>query len=409
MKKFLSIVFVGVLLSTIVFSVPSSSYDAEQATRYVLNTNPNPSESNLARQAVASEQHSRLLESFLMASGKPAPETANNGELTYSGLTAEQYPPEYAGAYINANGDLVVMVTEGYENRVSAFKQAARTNALIYQTAKYSYSELLKIMDKAFPFLGNNEYGFELVSTAVDDYNNCVTVSLKVLNESAVDSFKQFVSDSSAIVFRQAEGEATMETSLNAGTKAQNLDVLLPDGTPNSASIGFRCRRSVAGGYQDGFVTAKHFANTGDRIASNSTQIGSCTLSYDVYDCAFVNVTNANYTISNTIGNTGKYLMVVGYAAITQGANVYKYGIATYEKNGQILNSSANVSVGIYTRPDCFISNYKSLEGDSGGTVYRPGMSSDQMLAGIHLGRADGYAYAAKASNIVNLMNLTRY
>ena len=301
------------------------------------------------------------------------------------------------------------MVTEGYENRVSAIKRATRTNALTYQTAKYSYSELLEIMDVAYPYFGTDEYGFELASMAVDDYNNCVIVSLKMLNENTIYNFKQSVSNSNAIVFRQALSAAAVEVSLNAGTGVQNLDVLLPNGEPDAASIGFRCRRPVAGGFQDGFVTAKHFALTGNRVARNSSQIGSCTLSYDVYDCAFVNVTHSNYTISNNIGSTGKYLMTVGYAAITQGANISKYGITTYETNGAILSSSANVSVGMYVRSDCFLSNYNSAGGDSGGTVYRSGMSSDQMLAGIHLGRSDGYAYAAKASNIVNLMNLTRY
>ena len=212
-------------------------------------------------------------------------------------------------------------------------------------------------------------------------------------------------------MFRQAEGEATMDVSLNAGTRVYNLDKPLVSGGYDSASIGFRCRMPVAGVYHNGFITAKHFANTGDRIASNSTQIGSCTISYDVYDCAFVNVTNTNYAISNNIGNTGKYLMTIGFAAITQGGSIWKYGAATYETNGTILNSSINISVGIYTRPDCFLSNYESQDGDSGCTVYRPGMSYDQNLAGIHLGKEPNtlYSYAANSSNIVSLMNLTRY
>lgn len=85
------------------------------------------------------------------------------------------------------------MVTEGYENRVNVLKQAARTNAFVYQTAKYSYSELLEIMDVAYPYFGTNEYGFELASTAVDDYNNCVVVSLKEVNESTINTLSSML------------------------------------------------------------------------------------------------------------------------------------------------------------------------------------------------------------------------
>lgn len=159
-----------------------------------------------------------------------------------------------------------------------------------------SYS-IIRILRTIF---GNNGVWLELLSTSIDDYNNCVVVTLREMDDNAIDHFKQTVSDSDAIIFKEATGNATMEASINSGIRVNNLS------TNGAGSIGFRCRRQYGNEYQYGFVTAKHVISTNESAGYNQISIGTCVLSYDIYDCAFVNVTNENYSISNSIGYTGK-------------------------------------------------------------------------------------------------------
>lgn len=91
MKRTLSIVLAIILLSSSVFSLPASSCVKEQTMVYVLNSNQNPSKDNFARQLVASEQHTNILENFLIAAKDS--QIQSDDALTYSGLTAAQYPP----------------------------------------------------------------------------------------------------------------------------------------------------------------------------------------------------------------------------------------------------------------------------------------------------------------------------
>ena len=402
MKKAVFLLVVILFLMTNGMAVSSDNDDA-QLQKYELNYGLDLTPEFITNQADALELHRQLLSAF----SAETPVSQKSSELTYSGLYAEQYPEEYAGAYINSDGNLVVLVTNRTNDSSGILETtlASRSSDVEYRVVEYSYGELLNIMNIAYPFLGTTEFGFELLSTSIDDYNNCVVVTLRELDDNAIDHFKQTVSDSDAIIFKEATGNATMEASINSGIRVNNLS------TNGAGSIGFRCRRQYGNEYQYGFVTAKHVISTNESAGYNQISIGTCVLSYDIYDCAFVNVTNENYSISNSIGYTGKSLAANSFASIVQGSSIYKYGFTTSETLGQILSSSSNEAVGNQTRSDCFLANYSSDEGDSGGTVYCPGSTnSSQLLAGIHLGRnISGYAYGSKAANIVSLMNLTRY
>ena len=183
-------------------AVSSNNYDA-QSQKYELNYGLDLTPEFITNQADALELHRQLLSAF--SAETPVPQKSS--ALTYSGLYAEQYPEEYAGAYINSDGNLVVLVTNRANDSSGIIETtlASRSSDVEYRVVEHSYGELLNIMNIAYSFLGTTEFGFELLSTSIDDYNNCVVVPLRELDDNAIDHFKQTVSDSDAIIFKHCE------------------------------------------------------------------------------------------------------------------------------------------------------------------------------------------------------------
>ena len=202
MKKAVFLLVVILFLMTNGMAVSSDNHDA-QLQKYERNCGLDLTPEFIANQADALELHRQLLSAF----SAETPVSQKSSALTYSGLYAEQYPEEYAGAYINSDGNLVVLVTNRTNDSSGILETtlASRSSDVEYRVVEYSYGELLNIMNIAYPFLGTTEFGFELLSTSIDDYNNCVVVTLRELDDNAIDHFKQTVSDSDAIIFKHCE------------------------------------------------------------------------------------------------------------------------------------------------------------------------------------------------------------
>ena len=162
--------------------------------------------------ANAGNAYDNLMTSFYQAQTNTE---LNAGHYTVNGIGAAEFPDTYAGAYINKDLDLVVLMTEDKitdtQSIYAAQKElscASGSDEIIFAAAEYSYSYLVSLMDDIYQYLltGNNgNDGFRIVTYALDDFENRVIVGLSDTSLKNVEAFKKNVSDSAAIEFEQTE------------------------------------------------------------------------------------------------------------------------------------------------------------------------------------------------------------
>lgn len=136
---------------------------------------------------------------------------------TVNGISAEEFPDSFAGAYINSNSDLVVLVSENKTKNIndlssaqSEILKAANSEDVIFISAKYSYRELVSLMDDIYQYLKsgrNGTDGFEIVDFSIDDFNNCVCVGLASNTSESQTAFSQAIKSSDAIIFKYSDPE----------------------------------------------------------------------------------------------------------------------------------------------------------------------------------------------------------
>lgn len=158
-----------------------------------------------AESSASGSAYDSMIKSFY--EDQPESRKSMDDVYTVSGITADGFPDAYAGAYINENMDLVVLMTES--------AAAANSEDLIFSTAKYSYSELVSIMDDILQYLkrsqANADDGFLIVSYCIDDQNNRVIVGLSDISDACIASFKEKVCDSPAVSFELEDTSEQMD------------------------------------------------------------------------------------------------------------------------------------------------------------------------------------------------------
>ena len=214
--------------------------------------------------------------------------------VPFSEETLEEldYPDYYGGAYINEEGKLTIKVRENAAegSNTDHFAAVINENDVQYESAEYSYEELLAEYNKVSDYMvdGNrNESSWQNISVvAIDERENRVVVTMQDIREAAIILFKQEVSSSPLINFKEAKVTAKREAS-------KNLDLGSPViGNPGRlGSIGFRCKKRDSNGNYTikGFVTAGHAAKTGEDvyipgtiIYDNYKKIGETVQSIDI-------------------------------------------------------------------------------------------------------------------------------
>lgn len=209
MKKLLALALCFVLAITcICFSAASAS---EMEEKYQLNTSTEYDIQKFENIKRANKILTELICSF--AENYPV----GGGKQTYDGLTIEQYPDYYGGAYINKFGNLVVMLTDMSAKETLA--SLIDTDYVEFRKASYPKKHLLTILDAACDYCNSNDnHKFELVSVKIDDYNNCVRVHLRVLNAETIAEFENEVMASDAIVYYEDKSVINEEVSyMNVG------------------------------------------------------------------------------------------------------------------------------------------------------------------------------------------------
>ena len=121
------------------------------------------------------------------------------------------YPDYYGGSFIDNNGIFVIAVTSNTENVKELLKEALETDNFKVESVRYSYKEMLRVMDSIDEFLVDSSISSDhivLVHFAgayPDVMENRVKVLLTDMNQNIISSFKRDVTNSQLVIFEQGE------------------------------------------------------------------------------------------------------------------------------------------------------------------------------------------------------------
>lgn len=339
-----------------------------------------------------------------------------------SNETAKQ---SYGGCYIDDNGKLHVLFTENVANSVVNSVNTMTENNTVYETCEYTLEELTALKEYISGFMSAqitdaelSEIADDIAAVGIDEYNNNVFVKMKNCNEEKIQFFKNYISNSNAITFKNTNGYQNA-VDIIAGSQIYISGA-------GYYSVGFRCKKLMSSGsYANGFMTAAHGNETGSpvyyyRSAYNQgVEIGYVMDRKYSYggnvDCAFVYITNTTYVPTNTLyAQAGTLVSGIYATTYTYGSEVRMVGATTGYSYGYITSTSIDLELGGVGETmviiDCVEANYVSAEGDSGGVVYEI-VSLTSCLSGLvnsyGIDDSTGQCLSAfiKIPNIINSFN----
>ena len=353
----------------------------------------------------------------MMRSFYDAQEQTQEDTYTVNGIASDGFPASYAGAYVNEDMNLVVLLAESeisttaaLASSEAAIAQATGEESVVYASAKYSYRELVSVMDEIYQYTklpeDQMDPRFSVVSYGLDDYNNCVTVGLEALNPESIAAFQEVVCDSAAITFEFAE-PMEFYLTLNPGIRIDNQD----SGT--YGSLGYRCSTTLNGKTVYGFVSAAHCFDTGDAVGVVNSTVATATSKRQLggkMDAVFCQVTSGN-SVGTTIASGGGTLKNGVDANLAQGNPISKSGISTGITSGTVTKISVSIiesDTNTQVTDVIFSADLTAAHGDSGGIVYSTRTGSNY-VAGIITGGNSSGSYGSKAININTGLGLSMY
>jgi hypothetical protein len=163
----------------------------------------------LEQERKANEAYNNILDSFDASS--------NRSEMNYG--------DDYAGAYINEDGKLVVLIASGEDTEEAEFQRAAgalleaanpeNAGDIVFQKAKYSYAYLEGLMEKI-----NNQNAqpkdpdsiwYHIATVGILDDKNRIEIGIVDLDDMKIQKFKSEVLDEEAITFKNSGGRIIRE------------------------------------------------------------------------------------------------------------------------------------------------------------------------------------------------------
>ncbi len=121
------------------------------------------------------------------------------------------YPGYYGGSFVDNNGNFVIAVTGDVDKNRAHLINILETDNFKIETVRYSYREMMRVMDDIDNFLINNTIAenhpvLERFAGAYPDVmDNRVKVLLTEINDNVINTFKKEISNSPLIVFKQGE------------------------------------------------------------------------------------------------------------------------------------------------------------------------------------------------------------
>ena len=340
----------------------------------------------LEKQSKASESYLKLNESF----GK------------VEERKADDYPEYYGGSFINYDGKLVIYVKGDIADHKNDFVKKVGNDDIIFEPCKFSFKELTQTMDTINAYKLKNADSpicANINSYAFMDGENRIVVQLDEYNDEQIAAFKKQIVDSPAIEFKQAIGKFQDEINVNPGSSITSGG--------SGGSVGYRARRNGV----NGIITAGHLAALNADVQKNGTTFARCTARQysGSVDASFCEITNSNYTPTNTLEGTSNTLSTT-ISEPGAGTVINKIGAATGHTSGKIISTNASVTVGGVTFTNLTSADYGSASGDSGCIVYSYISSTNTRLTlGIHKGALGSTRYYVKANQINSALGTSRY
>lgn len=334
------------------------------------------------------------------------------------------YPDYYGGAFLNEDGKLVVNVTTQNEYIVETIRTATENDEIIINNVDYSYNYLLELQNQIVNYVNNGEnrtLAEKIISTAVFDNSNDMTIGMEEVNSDIISEFlAEVFPDVTHVAGRSAsslplslplsfvlEEDSKCSAEPAATTDAQQTRTTLfyagdqvNTDSLKSLSVGFPCYYWEGGVCYRGFVTAAHGCKLGDRIYDSVTNAVIGTVEAYQYsgtvDAAFVAITNNSYPLPTTIeaifddGTTRLLETSIGASIIPAvGSTIYKDGYVTNCTSGTITSTSASFNSGGIMLTDLIQTTADIDKGDSGGIGFTLGSGNYTYKFGI----VEGYTH----------------
>jgi hypothetical protein len=194
MLKYTNFIFLSLII------VILTSCNQQKNNNNNSNTESNTSEVNSLKQnnQVALQLHDKLMNHFSI----DWMERESDPDL---------YPDYYGGSFIDNNGIFVIAVTQNTDNVKELLKEALETDNFKIESVRYSYKEMLRVMDSIDEFLVNSSIPDDHIVLAhfagayPDVMENRVKVLLTEMNQNIINSFKRDVTNSQLVIFEHGE------------------------------------------------------------------------------------------------------------------------------------------------------------------------------------------------------------
>lgn len=341
-----------------------------------------------------------------------------------------EYPDNYAGSYIQDDGNLVVLLTEVSPTSISSIRSFTRSENTIVRKASVSYNDLVSYRDliierfeslKSESTIGNesNTSLSTLISSfvgiGIEERNNRICVLLTDISQTNIQAFRTYISTFNRISFERSDHASEDTTTSQPGTYIRAAD--------REGSIGYRCTYNNGTTTLYGFTTAAHVAGslnqpiyiTPHQSGVTATTCGTvrCLQYSGTIDVAFVE-NNSGFSVSN-LTPANKIIASSWFTYISEGSSVLFHGDTSGETSGVVRNNEFYFTTesGV-ALTDMLRCNYDAAAGDSGGIVFSL-INGDYAVVGIHHGRVsvlqglNGRSIASKAQNIYTTLGIAPY
>lgn len=380
---------------------------------------PSSEEMYAQRELAGIQQFQRLMDYF----ESRAATASGDGDIT------AVYPEYYGGAYLNDDGNLVVVMTdmsdkatvqEVTQNTKLTVQHGAvslntlmATYELIWNTY-VAYKEMYKGVDESEISPEMKCYLDNFVGVGVKQSENAVLVDLMNTDEKTIACVKQFLPDveyvriaeHENILDEQGEFQSANIVNNTSATSLLMSSVVYQPGNPvhiageENCTIGFRCKILDDGVYKHGFVTAAHGVGilSGTIVyEGNTSGTNNGVIVGRVYggqlggtlDASLVILEDQTTPISDSAIN-GAIITDIFFTAdeTLEGTTAYMVGYKSGVLSGKVKSVSytyEDKETGLILN-DLVKCDYKGDFGDSGGVVYAQGANGNYII-GIHRGK----------------------
>jgi len=332
------------------------------------------------------------------------------------------YPNEYAGAFIDADNRLHIILTKPVDGETEYDYRAITSydETVIFDIAQYPLTFLCAVQRTLDDIM--SDFGIQL--TCLNERINRLEVHLfdRTTEQDVVAFLKTKFNDfdEKCLLFKDAAGEIR-PTAANTSTNALSGANVTDDNRVWIGTLGFNAKRTSDGVY--GVVTADHVSSNGNTIknelggtigtTANGQYQGNIDASFTPFKKNLLGIGDVkqSYQLYGTYSANKDFL--TGYFPndyYLAGRSVNKIGCNTSLTTGTISNLKSTFSVSGVTFTNQIEVSNKQWPGDSGGPVYHTlALPSNQIDLNILIGIATfGNAnspYQGWASSVWNIAN----